>query len=79
MENEKSLIWSFNLDFRYIDDVLSLNKIDDSVYCIYAIQHEIRHTTDTPKYNSYLDLHLDVDSEGSLRTEFYDKRDDFNL
>jgi len=58
---------------------LSLNKIDDLVYCIYAIQHEIRHTTDTAKSNSYLYLHIDIDSEGSLRTEFYDKRDYFNL
>jgi hypothetical protein len=28
---------------------------------------------------SYLDLHLEIDSEGRLRTKLYDKRDDFNV
>jgi hypothetical protein len=28
---------------------------------------------------SYLDLHLEIDSEGRLRTKLYDKRDDFNF
>jgi len=28
---------------------------------------------------SYLDLHLEIDSEGRLRTKPYHKRDDFNL
>ena len=28
---------------------------------------------------SYLDLHLEIDSEGLLRTKLYDKRDDFNI
>ena len=28
---------------------------------------------------SYLDLHLQIDSKGRLRTNLYDKRDDFNF
>ena len=28
---------------------------------------------------SFLDLHLEMDSEGRLRTKLYDKRDDFNF
>ena len=28
---------------------------------------------------SYLDLHLEIDSEGQLRTKLYDKRDDVNF
>jgi len=28
---------------------------------------------------SYLDLHLEMDSEVRLRTKHYDKRDDFNF
>ena len=28
---------------------------------------------------SYLDLHLEIDSEVLLRTKLYDKRDDFNF
>jgi hypothetical protein len=27
----------------------------------------------------FLDLHLEIDSEGRLRTKLYDKRDDFNF
>jgi hypothetical protein len=33
----------------------------------------------TDRSASYLDLHLDIDSEGRLRTKLYDKRDDFNF
>jgi len=40
---------------------------------------EIKDTTDTDRSASYLDIHLEIDSEGRLRTKLYDKRDDFNL
>jgi hypothetical protein len=30
-------------------------------------------------YASYLNLRLEIDSEGRLRTKLYDKRDDFNF
>ena len=41
---------------------------------------EIMDTTDTDRSASYLDLHLEIDSEGVwLRTKLYDKRDDFNF
>ena len=78
-DNEMNLIWSFNFNFRYIDHVISLNKVDDFVNCIYAIELEIKHSTDTSKSTSYHDLHLDIGSESPLRTVFYDKRDNFNF
>jgi hypothetical protein len=40
---------------------------------------EIKDTTDTDKSASYLDLHLHIYSDGRLRTNLYDKRDDFNF
>jgi hypothetical protein len=40
---------------------------------------EIKDTTDTDRSASYLDLHLEIDSEDRLRTKLYDKRDDFNF
>ena len=40
---------------------------------------EIKDTTDTDTSASYLDLQLEIDSEGRLRTKFYVKRDDFNF
>ena len=39
----------------------------------------MKDTTDTDRSASYNDLHLEIDSEGRLRTKLYDKRDDFNF
>ena len=80
-KNEKKLVRSFNFTFRYIDDVLSLNNFSfgDFVDRIYPIELEIKDTKDTYRCASYLDLHLEIDSEGRLRTKLYDKRDDFNF
>jgi hypothetical protein len=47
--------------FRYKDDVLSLNNFVDRIY---SIEPEIKDTTDTDRSNSYLDLHIEIDSEG---------------
>ena len=60
----------FNFKFRCIDDALSLNKFDDFVDYIYAIELEIKHFKDTAESTSCLALHLDIDSEvnnGKLR------------
>ena len=80
-KNEKKLDWSINFTFGYIDDVLSLNtsRFGDFVYRIYPNDIEIKDSTDTDRSVSYLDLHLEIDSEGRLRTKFYDKRDYFNF
>ena len=73
-KNEKKLARSFNFTFRYIDDVLSLNnsRFGDFVDRIYPIELEIKDTTDTDRSASYLDLHLEIDSEGRLRTKLCD-------
>jgi hypothetical protein len=80
-KNEKKLARSFNFTFRYIDDVLLLNnsRFGDYVHRIYPIELEIKDTTDTYGSASYLDIHLEIVSEGLLRTKLYDKRDDFNF
>jgi len=72
---------SFNFTFRYIDDVLSLNnsRLGDFVDRIYPIELKIKDITDTDRSASYLDLHLEIDSEGRLRKKLYNKRDDFNF
>ena len=77
----KRLARSFNFTFRYIDDVLSLNnsRLGDFVDRIYLIELEIKDTTDIDRSAWYLDLHLEIDSDGRLRTKLYDNRDDFNL
>jgi hypothetical protein len=73
-KNEKKL--AFNFTFRYIDDVLSLNnfRFGDFVDRIYPIELEIKDTTDTDTTASYLDLHLQIDSQGRLRTKLRQKR-----
>ena len=80
-KNEKKLARSFNFTFRYIDDVLSLNnsRFGHFVDRIYPIELGIKDTTDTDRSASYLDLHLEIDSEGRLRTKLYDKRDVLNF
>ena len=45
----------------------------------YPIELEIKDTTDTDMSASYFDLHLEIDSEGLLRTKLYDKRDGFDF
>jgi hypothetical protein len=46
---------------------------------LYPIELEIKDTTDTDKSASYLDLHIEFDSESRLRAKLYDKRDNFNF
>ena len=69
---------SFNLTFRYIDDVLSLNnpKFNNYIDVIYPKELDIKDTTDAPKWANYLD-HLEFDEDGKLFRRLYDKRDDF--
>ena len=80
-KNEKKLARFFNFTFRYIDDVLLLNnsRFGDFVDRIYHIELEIKDTTATDGSASYLDIHLEIVSEGRLRTKLYDKRDAFNF
>ena len=72
---------SFNFTFRYIDDVLSLINYNfgDFVDRIYPMWIEIKDITDTDRSASYLDLHLEIEGDGRLRTKLYDKRYDFNF
>ena len=67
--------------FRCLDDFISLNnsRFDDFVDRIYTTELEIKDTTDTDGFASYLDLHIEIESERRLRTKLYDKRDDFNF
>ena len=40
---------------------------------------EVKDTTDTHKSASYLDLQIEIDKGGRLKTKLYDKRDDFTF
>jgi hypothetical protein len=64
-KNEKKLVRSFNFTFRYTDGVLAVNnyRLSDFLGCIYPIEIERKDITDTYRSASYLDLHLEIDSE----------------
>jgi hypothetical protein len=68
-KNEKNLSFTF----RYIDDALSLDNsgFGDFADRFYHIEHEIKDTTDIDRSASYLDLHLEIDSEGLERMILY--------
>ena len=64
-----------------IDDVLSINNSRFAKFLplIYPPELEVKETTDTASSASFLDLCLEFDDSGQLRTKIYDKRDDFNF
>jgi hypothetical protein len=80
-DNNKKLAVSFNHTFRYIDDVQFINNhnFHNYVQLIYPDELEIKDTTESDKSASYLDILLNVDSNSSLTTSLYDKRDDFDF
>ena len=80
-DKNKKLAVSFNLTYRYIDDVLSINNhnFHNYVHLIYPNELERKDTTESDRSASYLDILLNIDSNGRLTTTLYDKRDDFNF
>ena len=71
----------FNLTYRYIDDVLSINNPEFENYLgqMYPAELEIKDTTESTTSASYLDLLLSIGRDGQLHISIYDKRDDFNF
>jgi len=71
MKNENKLTRSFNIMFRYIDDVLSINnsRSDDFVDRIHPVVLEIKDTTDTARSSLHIDRHVEIDCECRLRTK----------
>ena len=78
---KKHLASRFNLTYRYIDDVLSINNPEFENYLgqMYPAELEIKDTTESITSASYLDLLLSIGRDGQLHTSIYDKRDDFNF
>ena len=71
---------AFNFTYRYIDDVLSINnsRFADFLPLIYPPELEVKETTYTASFASFLDLYLEFDDSGQISTKI-DKRDDFNF
>jgi hypothetical protein len=80
-DNNIKLAVSLNHTFRYIDDVLSINNhnFHNYNYLIYTDELEIKDTTEFGKSASYLNILLNIDSNGRLTTTLHDKRNDFDF
>ena len=78
---KKHLASRFNLTYRYIDDVLSIDNPEFENYLgqMYPAELETKDTTESTTSASYLDLLLSIGRDCQLHTSIYDKRDDFNF
>ena len=76
---KKQLASRFNLTYRYIDDVMSINnpEFENDLGQMYPAELEIEDTTKSITSASYLYLLLSIGRDGQLHTSIYDKRDDF--
>ena len=72
---------SFNLCYRYIDDLIVFNnkKFLDYFKEIYPSQLTVEKANKSDHLADYLDLTFIIDSGGKLSTRLYDKRDDFDF
>ena len=75
LSTEKKQVASrFNLTYRYINDVLSINNPEFENYLgqTYPAELEIKDTTESINTASYLDLLLSIGRDGQLHTSIYD-------
>ena len=77
----RRLARSFNLCYRYIDDLIVFNnkKFLDYLKEIYPSQLIVEKANKSDHLADYLDLTFIIDSGGKLSTRLYDKRDDFDF
>ena len=77
----RRLARSFNLCYRYIDDLIVFNnkKFLDYLEEIYPSQLTVEKANKSDHLADYLDLTFIIDSGGKLSTRLYDKRDDFDF
>ena len=63
----KQLAFQFNFTYRYIDDVLSINNPEFENYLgqMYAVEIEIKYTTESTTSASYLDLLINRDGQST--------------
>ena len=77
----RRLARSFNLCYRYIDDLIVFNNKTflDYLKEIYPSQLTVEKANKSDHLADYLDLTFIIDSGGKLSTRLYDKRDDFDF
>ena len=77
----RRLVRSFNLRYRYIDDLIVFNnkKFLDYLKEIYPSQLTVQKANKSDHLANYLDLTFIIDNGGKLSTRLYDKCDDFDF
>ena len=76
-ENQCEDIEAFNSTSRYLDDLLNINNnsFNSMINHIYPSERQLNKANVSDTEASNLDLHLFI-SDGFVKTEIYDKRDD---
>ena len=77
----RKLARSFNLCYRYIEDLIVFNnkKLRDYVKEIYPSQLTVEKANTSDDQANYLDLTFIIESNNRLYTKLYDKRDGFDF
>ena len=77
----RKLARSFNICYRYIDDLIVFNnkKFGDYVKEFYPSQLTVEKANTSDDLANYLDLTFIIESNNRLYTKLYDKRDDFDF
>ena len=78
---QRKLARSFNLCYRYIDDLIVFNnkKVGDYVKEIYPSQLTVEKASTSDGLANYLDLTFILGSSNRLYTKLYDKHDYFDF
>ena len=79
--DHRKLARSFNLCFRYINDLIVFNnkKYWEYVKDIYPSQINVEKTNQSDNLARYLDLIFTIEEDRKMSTKLYDKRDDFDF
>ena len=79
-DNQSGVIEAFNSTCRYLGDLLNIdnNFFDSMVNRIYPSELQLNKASMSDAEASFLDLHLSI-SIGFVKTQIYDKRDDFDF
>jgi hypothetical protein len=63
----------------FVDALQSLDNSNFGEYVDFTYPSDLKDTTDRTRSASYIDLHIDFNSEDGLREKLYQKRDAFNF
>ena len=79
-DKQADVIDALNTTSRYLDDILSINKVyfDNVLSQIYPSEFQLNKANASDTEAAILDLHLSI-SKDIVSTKIYDKRDDFDF